>query len=145
MAKEEEFVYALFEIRELSCDEAGGWDGFIIIWDTDEFARNITAYNLIKKIQKEDSELYDKIKKDIIDLNKLDLNNKKDRDILNKKHFKDLIKLCEENSIYLFYYQNVSTLKSIYKEEEKAKEMVDYYNKNLSYKNKHHYEKRRLI
>jgi len=137
-----EEVYILFEERQVSCDRDYGDDGFMVIWDSEEVGRNITVEALSKEIKKCDDELYDQLIKHMKE--ELQLNDFGMAD----DYFTEIMEFLTEETkgiLYMFYYQNISSIKTVYKTEKKAKEMVKYYTENHSYQNKHYYTKYRLL
>lgn len=135
-------VFIIFEDRQVSCDRDYGDDGFIIVWDSEEIGRNITVEKLCKEIKKCDSELYEKLikhMKEELQLNDFGIAEDYLTEIM------EFLTKETEGVMYMFYYQTISSVKEVHKTEESAKKAVDYYSKNHSYKNKHHFVKYNLI
>ncbi len=141
----DEYVYIIFEERQLSCDRDYGDDGFMIIWDSEEFGRNLTTFELIEELKKYDDELY---KKTIQKLEDEGWHYPDDKFDLNSLEFDNVFEFLEEQIgegiFYRFYYQLSSTIKEVHWTEESAKKMVDYYISHYNYKNRHYYCKYRI-
>ncbi len=129
-------VYVIFEERQVSCDSDYGDDGYMIIWDGEEVGRNITIENLSKEIKKCDDELYSKLIKHMKEDLQLNDFNMAD-DYLTE--IMEFLTKETEGIMYIFYYQNIISIKEVHKTEESAKKNVDYYSKNISYNNRFTY------
>lgn len=135
------YVYIIFEERQLSCDRDYGDDGYMIIWDSEELGRNITIENLSKEIKKYDDELYIKLikhMKEELQLNDFSMADDYLTEIM------DFLTKETEGLMYMFYYQTISFIKEVHKTEESAKKADEYYNSNQAYTNKIYYVKYRL-
>lgn len=129
-------VYIIFEERLLSCNSDYDDDGFVIVWDSEEFCRNVSGNELLDLVKKEDNELYSKV-----------INRLNDEHNIWKKeeydyHFTELIEILEdetENIMQKFVYQNVPFVKEVHKTEESAKKRVEYFYNNHAYSNKFYY------
>lgn len=137
-----EEVYIVFEERQLSCDRDYGEDGYMIVWDLNELGRNLTIEKLAKRIREQDEELHTKLIKHMEEeLQLYDFG-------LADDYLTEIMEFLTnetEGIMYLFYYQNVSTIHSVYATEEMAKKSIEYYTRNIAYKNKYHCTKFKII
>ena len=128
-----ENVYLVFEEIQRSCDRDYGDDGYMIIWDSDEVGRNLTVEQLSNEIKKCDEDLYNLLIKHMREKLQLDDFGMADDYLTEIMEY-----LTEETEgiMYMFYYQNIFSVKEVHATEESAKSACDYYNKNIAYKNK---------
>lgn len=138
----DKYVYIVFEEVQRSCDRDYGDDGYMIIWDSDELGRNLTVEQLAKEIKKNDIELHNSLIKHMKE--ELQLNDFG----LADDYLTEIMEYLNDETVgglYIFYYQNFSSIKEVYKTEKAAKKIVAYYTDNHSYRNRHYYEKFRLL
>lgn len=135
-------VYVIFEERQLSCDPAYDDDGFMVIWDSEELGRNLTTCELIEKVKECCEQTYYKLQNYLN--TEFGLMHGEDNKNLDDSYFTEVFNFFSEeigNVFYKFHYQNVSTIKEVYSTEESAKEMCEYYKKNIAFKNRYYYVK----
>ncbi len=132
-------VYVIFQDRELSCDSDYGSDGFMIIWDSEEIIRNCTTSQMIDKVKEYCDDTYDNIVNHLKD--EFNINYLQEKSNVDTNYWDEVYEfLCETTGCFQrFEYQTISSMMEIWDTEEQAKEQVEYYTNNHSYKSKYRY------
>ena len=133
-------VYIIFEKVLRSCNTEYEYDGFIIMWDSEEIGRNLTTFELIEQVK-----CCDYTYGEIIKFLKIDIDleyNKENCEKLNEKYFDLVVEQLEvitANCLEKHDYKEISLVNKVCSTEKIAKEKCEYYKNNIAYKNNFYY------